>query len=68
MKMRYSLPGLAVAALAIAGFAAPAAADAVADFYKGKTITVVVAAGPGGGHTQYTQYLAPFLEKFQNKR
>jgi len=24
---------------------------------------VVVAEGPGGGHTKYTQYLAPFLEK-----
>ncbi|MFT5485464.1 MAG: tripartite-type tricarboxylate transporter receptor subunit TctC [Paracoccaceae bacterium] len=64
MTMRNSLPGLAVATLAAIGFAAPAAADAVADFYKGKTITVVVAAGPGGGHTKYTQYLAPFLEKY----
>ncbi|MDE0794614.1 MAG: hypothetical protein OSB76_03100 [Alphaproteobacteria bacterium] len=64
MTIRNSLPSLAVATLAIAGFAAPAAADAVADFYKGKTITVVVAAGPGGGHTKYTQYLAPYLEKY----
>ena len=24
---------------------------------------MVVAAGPGGGHTKYTQFLAPFLEK-----
>lgn len=63
MTIRNSLPALAVAAVAAAGFAAPAAADAVADFYKGKTVTVVVAAGPGGGHTKYTQYLAPFLEK-----
>lgn len=63
MSIRNSLPALAVAAVAAAGFAAPAAADAVADFYKGKTVTVVVAAGPGGGHTKYTQYLAPFLEK-----
>lgn len=64
MTIRNSLPGLAIAALAVTGFAAPAAADAIADFYKGKTITVVVAAGPGGGHTKYTQYLAPFLEKY----
>lgn len=64
MTIRNSLPALAATAIAMTGFAASAAADAVADFYKGKTITVVVAAGPGGGHTQYTQYLAPYLEKY----
>mgnify|MGYP000938047074 CR=1 FL=1 len=63
MNIRNSLPGLALTAIAVTGFTAPAGADVVADFYTGKTITVVVAAGPGGGHTKYTQYLAPFLEK-----
>jgi len=63
MTIRNSLPLLATTALLTAGLAAPAIADAVSDFYKGKTVTVVVAAGPGGGHTKYTQYLAPFLEK-----
>ena len=48
MNIRNSLPGLALAAIAVAGVTVPAAADDVADFYKGKTITVVVAAGPGG--------------------
>lgn len=64
MTLRNSLPVLATAAVLTAGIAAPATADAVADFYKGKTVTVVVAAGPGGGHTKYTQYLAPYLEKY----
>lgn len=64
MTIRNSLSGLALAAIAVAGVTVPATADDVADFYKGKTITVVVAAGPGGGHTQYTQYLAPYLEKY----
>ena len=63
MTIRNSLFGLGLAAIAVSGFAAPATADAVSDFYKGKTVTVVVAAGPGGGHTKYTQYLAPFLQK-----
>lgn len=63
MITRHSLPLLATTAILTAGVTAPVAADAVGDFYKGKTITVVVAAGPGGGHTQYTQYLAPHLEK-----
>ena len=52
MNIRNSLPGLALTAIAVTGFTAPAGADAVADFYTGKTITVVVAAGPGGGHTK----------------
>ena len=54
---------IVAAFLASAMFAGKAAADAVADFYKGKTVTVVVAAGPGGGHTKYTQFIAPFLKK-----
>lgn len=40
-----------------------AAAESVAEFYSGKTITVVVAAGPGGGHSVYTQLIAPTLKK-----
>ena len=63
MKRRISLAAIAAGSLGMAGFTVPAAADAVSDFYKGKTVTVVVAAGPGGGHTKYTQYLAPFLQK-----
>jgi tripartite-type tricarboxylate transporter receptor subunit TctC len=33
-------------------------ADEVADFYKGKTINVVVGYGPGGGYDVYTRLLA----------
>lgn len=47
-----------------AALAAPASADAVGDFYRGRTITIVVAAGPGGNHTKYSQFLAPFLKKY----
>jgi tripartite-type tricarboxylate transporter receptor subunit TctC len=64
MTIRKSLPILSATAILAAGLASPAAADAVADFYKGKTVTVVVAAGPGGAHTKYTQYLAPYFEKY----
>jgi len=43
-----------------AGLAAPSvAAESVADFYNGKTVTVIVAAAPGGAHSVYTQLLAP---------
>ncbi|MGH6769321.1 MAG: Bug family tripartite tricarboxylate transporter substrate binding protein [Xanthobacteraceae bacterium] len=46
------------AATLAAVIAAPAAqADAVADFYKGKQITVIVGYGPGGGYDTYTRLL-----------
>lgn len=41
--------------------AAPACADAVADFYKGRTITVYVASGPGGGYDAYGRLLAQHI-------
>lgn len=51
-------------ALLSAVITVPAWADAVSDFYSGKQVTIVVSAGPGGGHTQYSQLLAPFLKKY----
>ncbi|MFN3889653.1 MAG: Bug family tripartite tricarboxylate transporter substrate binding protein [Beijerinckiaceae bacterium] len=53
MKMRAC--ALACAGLAIAP--ASAAADAVEDFYKGKTINMIVASGPGGGYDLYARTL-----------
>ncbi len=43
---------------AIALWSAGARADAVEDFYKGRTITVYVASGPGGGYDAYGRLLA----------
>lgn len=37
----------------IALLAIPAQADPVADYYKGKTITVVSSGGAGGAHGAY---------------
>ena len=34
-------------AIAVLGLAAPASADAISDFYKGKTVTVMVPSGLG---------------------
>jgi tripartite-type tricarboxylate transporter receptor subunit TctC len=51
----------AIAAIVGASFTATSfAADSVADFYQGKTVTVIVAAAPGGAHSVYTQLLAPY--------
>ena len=55
----------ALAALAAGLFAtSPAAADAIADFYTGKTVTIIVAAGPGGNYSVYSLLLSPYWKKY----
>jgi tripartite-type tricarboxylate transporter receptor subunit TctC len=46
---------------AISLLAAPACADGVADFYSGKTITIEVGYGPGGGYDVTTRLFAQFF-------
>lgn len=53
------LSGLAMLVLAI-GLAGTANA---AEFYKGKTITYIVATSPGGGYDTYARLIAKYLEK-----
>ncbi len=65
--MTRSTRGIAVAAaaLALAGAAAtPATADAVADFYKGKQITMIVGYGTGGGFDVYARLVARHIVRF----
>jgi tripartite-type tricarboxylate transporter receptor subunit TctC len=58
------MPRVALA-LMLAFFAAAAArADAVGDFYKGRTITVYVGSGPGGGYDAYGRILARHIGRF----
>lgn len=57
------LAGVAATLLTVA-LSAPAGADDVADFYRGKTITVVNGGGSGGGSVVYTQALIPLLQKY----
>ncbi len=64
MKVRSVFAALAAAGLLATSFGTAAKADAVADFYKGKTVTIVVAAGPGGAHTKYSQLMAPYFTKY----
>jgi tripartite-type tricarboxylate transporter receptor subunit TctC len=42
----------------LASIGAPAAADTVADFFKGKTLTLVIGYTPGGGYDTYARVLA----------
>jgi tripartite-type tricarboxylate transporter receptor subunit TctC len=53
----------AVALLGIAGVATPAFSQSAADFYKGKTVHLIVGTSAGGGYDVYARALAPHLAK-----
>lgn len=52
----------AAVAIAAAAFAAPASADEITDFYKGRTVELAVAAGPGGGFNAYARLVAKHMK------
>ena len=47
-------------ALAASAFA-PAHAQGEADFYKGKTVRIIVGFSPGGGYDAYARMMAPYM-------
>jgi tripartite-type tricarboxylate transporter receptor subunit TctC len=52
LTLRRALGAGALTAVALAA-SAPARADAVADYYKGRNLTVIVSFAPGGGYDTY---------------
>jgi len=44
--------------------ASPACADTVADFYRGRTVTLIVGYGPGGGYDLFARLLARHLGRY----
>ena len=54
---------LAVAA-AILAAVLPARAEPVADFYRGKTLRMLIGYGPGGGYDMYGRIVAEFLPRY----
>jgi tripartite-type tricarboxylate transporter receptor subunit TctC len=54
---------LAVGVLTAAAAAVPAAAQTGADFYKGKTVTYIVATSAGGGYDAYGRLVSEFMQK-----
>jgi tripartite-type tricarboxylate transporter receptor subunit TctC len=52
---------VAMPALLILGALPARAADPVADFYRGKTVQVLVGFGPGGGYDLYARTLARYM-------
>ena len=65
MRGLRKLHALILLALALGAFAAESRAqDAIADFYKGKQITIVVGFTPGGSSSLYAQTLARHMGQF----
>lgn len=54
---------VALAMLAFAGATAPARADAVEDFYKGKTLSLVVSSSTGGGYDTLARLIVRFWSR-----
>jgi tripartite-type tricarboxylate transporter receptor subunit TctC len=62
MPMNSALIRCAIlAAAALAAFIAPARAEDVANFYRGKRISLIIAYGPGGGYDLYARLLGRFI-------
>ena len=61
LKIAAAVP---ICAMALAAGLAPAhAADAVENFYRGKTVQVLIGFGPGGGYDLYARTLARYMGK-----
>ncbi len=64
--LRRPCPALVAAALLVSAFnvAQPAHGQTVAEFYKGKTITIGVGFSPGGSYDFYPRLFARFMGKY----
>ena len=58
MRRHWLSPLIGISGMALALVATPASADAVSDFYSGKTVTVYVGYSPGGGYDTYARTVA----------
>jgi tripartite-type tricarboxylate transporter receptor subunit TctC len=58
---RKAVTALVGAGIALTLCVGAAAADPVADFYKGKQLTWILSAGAGGGYSSYANAFAPYL-------
>jgi tripartite-type tricarboxylate transporter receptor subunit TctC len=70
MRKFHSMTSLACGALAVTAFVAgaitaqPAKADAVSDFYKNKTMRILVGYPPAGSYTAYAQLAAAHIGRY----
>jgi len=49
--------------LLVASFATPAMAQGGSDYFKGKTVTYIVATAPGGGYDLYGRLVAEYMQR-----
>jgi tripartite-type tricarboxylate transporter receptor subunit TctC len=63
MRIRVALCHIACAGTALLIAQAPALAEPVADFYRGKTISLYVGFPPGGGYDLYGRVFAPYFSR-----
>ena len=61
--MRKALMIGAAAAIAAAMLVSSVQADPIADFYRGKTLRMLIGYGPGGGYDIYGRLVAEFLPR-----
>jgi tripartite-type tricarboxylate transporter receptor subunit TctC len=61
---RYAIAWIVAGVLVASAECQPARADDVADFYKGRTVTMVVGSDPGGGYDIYARMLSRHLGKY----
>ena len=61
MRALRSLASAGVTALMLAGLAQTAAAQAPAEFYKGKTVQLLIGFGVGGGNDTWARIIARFM-------
>jgi tripartite-type tricarboxylate transporter receptor subunit TctC len=55
--------GLALSAVLVSAFAAPAAAQSVEQFYKGKNLDLYIGYSSGGGYDTYGRFVARHMGK-----
>jgi tripartite-type tricarboxylate transporter receptor subunit TctC len=61
MRLRRAALAAATAAATLVCLAGAAHADPIADFYKGRSISLILSAGAGGGYSSYAQAFAPYF-------
>jgi tripartite-type tricarboxylate transporter receptor subunit TctC len=61
--LKHTVVASAVAAAVAIGSASAIAADAAQNFYRGKTVQILVGFGPGGGYDLYARTLARYMGK-----
>ncbi len=63
MHLRLTLKAIVAAAPALAALFAPAAADPIEDFYRGKQVKFIISSATGGDYDQWSRMIARFLGK-----